>query len=221
MTLRAGHALADNASPVLEGAVDGLRAAGLDIRVDPDAATTDCDLLLACGLLTIELIERTGSRRIVAAPRFPGEAAPTYRSVVIARSPVAVEDVGGAALAINEYGSWSGWHGFAAWLAGRGIHPTGPHVLTGSHHASVDAVRRGDAEVAAIDATVWRDLVDRTGLEVIATTGDWPAPPFSVAGTLPARVAGEIAEALFAVDGIEPAADDDYRFMLENRRSLS
>lgn len=217
MTLRATHALADNATPVLERAVDGLRAAGIEIVHDPTVTPDDADLLLACGLLTVVRIESGADREIVAAPRFPGERAAVYRSVVVARDAIDLAAAAAAPLAVNEYDSWSGWHGYVAWLRSVGFAPTGSHVVTGSHARSADAVRRGDARVAALDATVWRDLIDPTGLRVVATTDDWPAPPFSLSTALPATTRAAIREGLRDRDDIDPARDADYRFMLDAR----
>lgn len=226
MTLRAAHRLAANATPVLDRAVAALRTAGIDItaaidiEVDP-AGDGDADLLLACGLLSIEMIDGGAAREIVAAPRFPGERAAVYRSVLVARDPIGLREAAAAPLAVNERGSWSGWHGVVSWLAASGLAVTGPRIETGSHLASVDAIRRGAAAVAAIDATVWRDLVDPDGLRVIATTDDWPAPPFSIATGLDPASADAIRTALVAQPDIEAARDDDYRFMLAARRPFT
>jgi ABC-type phosphate/phosphonate transport system substrate-binding protein len=79
-----------------------------------------------------------------------------YRSVVVcraddARAPDGVAGFDGAPVAVNDAGSLSGWVSLGVALADAGIRP-GPVTFTGAHAASVDAVRRGAADLASIDA---------------------------------------------------------------------
>ena len=75
--------------------------------------------------------------------------------------------------AINNIGSRSGHLALAQWLAAR-RHDVAEVIVTGSHAASLEALRRGDADIAAIDAFSWR-VVDTRGVE---TLGRRPRPPF-------------------------------------------
>ena len=214
MTLRAAKALADNANPILERLVAGLTDDGVDITIDGLGDPADADLLFACGLLTMELIRAGRGRTIVAAPRFPGEAAPTYRSVIVAREPMTLASATDRTLAVNDFGSWSGRRGYEAFLREAGLTVNRAHVVTGGHIASAEAVRSGAADVAAIDATVWRDLVDHDGLVEIATTGDWPTPPLSLSTRIGPDAIADITAILHRQPGVEPVDESTYRFML-------
>lgn len=78
--------------------------------------------------------------------------------------------------AINNIGSRSGHLALAQWLAAR-RHDVAEVIVTGSHAASLEALRRGDADIAAIDAFSWR-VVDTRGVETLGRTDAASAPPF-------------------------------------------
>ncbi|MDW3220271.1 MAG: PhnD/SsuA/transferrin family substrate-binding protein [Acidimicrobiales bacterium] len=190
------------------------------IELEPTAATTP-DVVFACGLLTRERIAAGEPVVVVAAPVFPGETTAVYRSVVVSRTdgPADLASAQEGTLAVNEYGSWSGWHGYVDDLAGHGLPVPHRRVVTGGHRASVGAVRHGDAAVAAIDSSLWRWLPgdERDGLRVIHETVDWPAPPLSVrAGTDDA-----VVDSLVSAPATRPATRADYDFMLAARTPLS
>lgn len=188
----------------------------------------EVDLVWACGLLTAELIAAGHELEVVAAPIFPGEHVPVYRSVVIARddAPYAMLSDGlTGRLAVNEHASWSGWHGFAAYLdsLGLGDHffssvAGRPPVVSGSHEASIDAVLAGHADLAAIDSSLWDALAAEGrvgGLKALVSTTDWPAPPFSVRATLSGTARRQVVSVLLENPAIAPAKIDDYEFMRE------
>ncbi len=232
MTLRATTYLGDNTIPILAELVEGLLGAGVDIEFDTSLEpgerdeiirAGEADLVWACGLLTVDLIEAGVDLDIVAAPMFQGESGATYRSVIVVRAddPARkVSDTFGRRVAINEHESWSGYHGFGRWLAGQGStieeYPT--EVLTGSHRNSALAIAEGVADVAAIDHTVWDHLV-RTEpaverLRLLTTTSDWPAPPFSVRRGDPDGLAGVLPGLRpSGLDRIVSAATGDYHSM--------
>lgn len=194
---------------------------GSDISVHPDEAR-DQAIVLACGLLTMNMISTGAHRKIVAAPTF-GHGG-TYHSVVIARPGHYGEGI----FAVNEFDSWSGWHGYLRYLAdtdrvGKAQtlardHSRLQHItVTGSHSASVDAVTSGRADYAAIDSTVWQWLckIDPTlqvSLQIVERTNDWPAPPISVSLSSPGSL--EMADALANCDSVVPVTAYDYGFML-------
>lgn len=204
-------------------------------RSSPDAAreggAASADLVWACGLLTGDLIDAGRlDAEIVAAPVFVGQTEPVYHSVIVCRQNFgagSLADAAGGRLAINERESWSGHHGLVAHLRGIGtsIDTFSEIVHTGSHRNSVAAIRAGDADVAAIDNTVWDHLVATTdhtvGLTVIEHTADWPAPPFSLRRDLETETRNKLRNALVSVapgdiDGlfaIVPASRNDYRSM--------
>lgn len=199
------------------------------VEVDPPAGVADAltdngvDLLWACGLLTAELVAAGVALDVVAAPVFSGETAAVYRSVIVTRR-------GGATpvrrLAVNEFGSWSGYRALvhdAAVRADDRWHPDRMDevVVTGAHVASAAAVADGRADVAAIDHSVWNwltandpDAVEH--LDVVDQTVDYPAPPLSVGPNVRAEDRGRMIDALLVFQGppsLVRASIDDYRFM--------
>lgn len=232
MKLRATSCLGDNTVPILSELVAQLNDAGVDIDFDAsqepgerEAAFRrgDVDVVWACGLLTAAVADGLDVE-VIAAPVFDGEPGPVYRSVIVVPAgsdAMTVSDTFEGRLALNEYGSWSGYRGFERWLADQSLSIDGyrTHVPTGSHRNSARALNEGVADVAAIDQTVWRHLVATepwvSGLRVLTVTSDWPAPPFSVRSTL----AAELAPVLLGLKPtglarIEPADLDTYRPML-------
>lgn len=228
MDLTAATYLGANTVPVLDDIVAQLRSVGFDIGApdwgrDSVVAADEApavDLVWMCGsLASVMLADGRLDHDIVAAPVFPGETEPVYRSVFVAREdgPRSIEDALAGTIGINEPESWSGNHGLRrhfgtqSWFVAE--------TSTGSHLASLDAVCERRCDVAGIDSSIWNALVADgdgavDGLRVVATTGDWPAPPFLVRRGAPAT----LASALVAVRpeglvGIEPASAADYAFM--------
>jgi len=226
-----------NTVPIVRRLGDELTAElGIDLAgelapswADFMAAIDDGTLQVAwlCGLATTELIDSGRfDAEIVAAPVFPGETGPVYRSVVVARreaGATSLEDLAGSRLAINSTGSWSGYHALRLHLAEAGRFDAffGSVVETGGHGASIDRVVAGEADCAAIDCSVWDDGVAvgdaRMGeLTVVTRTRDHPAPPFSVSRALDPDVRRAIAAGLVrsaraaGLEAIAPACDADY-----------
>lgn len=181
------------------------------------------DLLWACGLLTAELVAGGAALDVVAAPVFAGESGPVYRSLIVARAGDGV----GRRLAVNEFGSWSGYRALfhdATVRGGNRWHPEQMDeiVVTGGHVASVAAVVDGRADVAAIDHSIWNWLAETDpdtldGLFVVDRTVDCPAPPISLGRGVRGHDRSRLVDALFDFDGppsLVPASIDDYRFML-------
>jgi phosphonate transport system substrate-binding protein len=178
-----------------------------------------------CGLATTELIDSGRfDAEIVAAPVFPGESRPVYRSVVVARREAGastLDELAGTRLAINGKGSWSGYHALRAHLAEAGRFEAffGSVTEAGSHDASIDRLLAGEADCAAIDSSVWDDRCARDPstreLSVVARTRDHPVPPFSVSRALDADLRRAITAALVGsapvgLHAIVPAAGADY-----------
>ena len=219
LTHRGSCLLAENAAEFLLGLQAGLRAHGIDLVVGPEGDATQ--VLFACGLLTREWIAAGRPFDVVAAPVFPGETGAVYRSVVITRDdgPADLAAAQEGTLAVNEYGSWSGWHGYVDDLRHHGFAVPHRRVVTGGHLASVAAVRDGRAHVAAIDSSLWRWLApdDRPRLRVVHETADWPAPPFSVRRGSDVR----FTDALLAAPDLVAATTADYDDLLERRTPVS
>ena len=210
---------------------------GIEVVVDPGAGrSTDAarrrapslDLVWMCGYLTASLIS-TGrmSHEIVATPVFGGYGEPVYHSVVITRAdgPPSLRAALDTRLAVNEFESWSGFHGLKAHVE-RSFPGTwfADEMVTGSHRASIQAVADQACDVAAIDVTIWEHVAATepeaaVSLRVVDRTADWPAPPFSLAAHLELEWRDIIIAALLAIgptdipslDGIAPANSDLYR----------
>ena len=210
-----------------------------ELRTSGDADGWRHDLVWACGLLSMRVLERGGTdAEIVAAPVFAGQDGARYHSLVVTRSDGDVDAgarVARGRVAINEFASWSGCHALLAHLDARDLPARFAAVTrTGSHRASLETLARGEADVAAIDHTVW-DHLSRTepaltdALRVVERTRDWPAPPFLLSRALPGAVRERLTHALVAIgendveglDGIEPASADAYRTLLATANAQS
>ncbi len=193
MTLRFETYLGSNAVRIMAAMAAELRTRGVEVAFDEstdDAVRLDriCagafDVAWVCGLLTNELIAGGLDAQIVAAPVFHGSRLPVYHSVIVAGAHVGATrlgELGGGRVARNELGSWSGWHAFRQHLIERDLSDrTWEPIDSGSHLASLQLVRDGAADLAAVDSTVWSSLGSAVdGVRVIDRTRDWPAPPFS------------------------------------------
>ncbi len=244
MGLTAVTLLGENTVPILAGLCSWLtEATGVDIAADRRLPGTsaeaaeragDADLIWGCGFLVCQLVDSGRlDAEIVAAPVFAGETGPVYHSVIVTADP-AIEglcDASGGVVAINEMVSWSGHLALVDHLAaiGSNLSMFERVVTTGSHAASVEAVARGDADVAAIDHTVWAQLARQlragTGLRVIDRTKEWPAPPFALHRRRPTDERRTMAAAMVAIPpklivdlaGVVPASRADYEVMLHRR----
>jgi len=79
-------------------------------------------------------------------------------------------------IAINGESSWSGHLALRDWFDRNDIAP-GETVVSGSHACSIELVRNGRANLAAIDAFSWQFL-DQAGVDAIDRTAMAPSPPF-------------------------------------------
>ena len=111
-------------------------------------------------------------------------------------------------------------------------------VVTGSHEASLAAVREGRADMACIDAVTWgileRDVPSAvSGLSVLDRTPSAPAPPYVVRkGGCGAEVARRITMAMqdpetenarhaLLLQGVVPVTMDDYAPVLMEYRTVA
>lgn len=201
-----------------------MNAGAVNVGSDADAhGNLGVDLLWACGLLTVQMVAAGADLDVVAAPVFTGESDAVYRSAIVARST----DPGpGRRLAINEYGSWSGYRALfhdAAVRAEDRWHPDHMEaiVVTGAHVESVAAVADGRADIAAIDSSVWNwligtDPVAVDGLRVVDRTVECPAPPLSLVSPTSLPDADRLIDDLVGFAGVPPlvpASVESYEFM--------
>ena len=219
---RSGLSLASCMSPNMVGAAEALAAwlsqhGPLPVTFDNAGRWQDrqdrfergqLDMLWICGLPYIRWADTPGSSVVpLAAPvmrpsRYRGK--PVYYSEVLvpAASPQRTfDDLRGACWGYNEPGSHSGFGVVVAHLAqsGRDWGFFGRVVETGSHLATLDRLRRGTIEAAAVDSTVWeraksQDPTLAAALRTIETLGPSPAPPIVIRRQL----AGEVGAALRA-----------------------
>ena len=141
----------------------------LDRDTPPDAQWRSGDLVVAqaCGL---DLFLADAPIEPVLVPVFDLDCAEGcyYSYLVGARSGVA---------AVNALSSRSGWSALLTVCQPSAV------LVTGSHVASLAAVRDGSADLACIDAVTWHILERDTpscvaGVPVLERSGPAPAPPF-------------------------------------------
>lgn len=185
----------------LDGAPDELTWNG-----DLGAQWRDSDLVLGqtCGWpLVTELRDAV---TVVGAFSYDIDGAggtPVYRSVLIAADDRPLDSLAGTVAAVNGRDSLSGWVSLGVALADAG----GPApffdrlIETGSHRASVEAVRTGAAAVASIDAVSWALLQKRVpastrGLVVVGHGPEVPTLPLITSARNPDRLRAALAAAV-------------------------
>ncbi len=136
-----------------------------DLWQDPDLTVTQ-----ACGL---DLFLSKAPIEPVAAPVFDLDCEPgMYFSYIVG-------DINGRVAAVNSLSSRSGWSALLSICTPQKV------VVTGSHQASLEALKKGIADVAAIDAVTW-SIIKRdspatvAGLEVVERSSEAPSPPYVV-----------------------------------------
>ena len=136
-------------------------------------------------------------------PRANGR--PVYFADVVVRADSPIErfdQLRGRRWAYNDRNSKSGWFSMLE-RAGGDTRFFAELVHAGSHLQSLDAVRRGAVDAAAIDSNVLASQ-PRGGLRVIESWGPFPIQPVIVRNGIDDAVKSRIAEALLAIDGLEP-----------------
>jgi ABC-type phosphate/phosphonate transport system substrate-binding protein len=203
---------------------------------------TDSKLLLAqtCGYPLVTSL--AGRVTLVATPRYSAEGCDgiLYRSAIVVRGhdrAAVLADLRGRRCAMNGSDSNSGMNVLRAAIApltrgaGRFF---GGVITTGGHVASVRAVARGEADVAAIDCITWAHLralraSDTRGLRVLAWTDATPGLPLITscrwdAATLDALrdALADVASASLLLSGVEFVPLSAYEAILGlERRALA
>ena len=196
----------------------------LDRGTPPDAQWRSPDLVVsqACGL---DLFLADAPIEPVLAPVFDLDcpAGSYYSYLVGARSGVA---------AVNALSSRSGLSALLTLCRPSAL------LVTGSHVASLAAVRDGSADLACIDAVTWhiveRDTPARVaGLPVLERSGPAPAPPFVVRKAGPRdRVVRRVTAAMRApgtrparrallLRDVVPVTADDYAPVFAEYRAIA
>ena len=193
-----------------------LRGAGIDAPpeltrgADPHQIWRDPRLIFGqtCGYPYVTGLSRLTA--IVATPRyaFDGCEGAFHRSFVVARKHDArreLADFAGARAALNGRDSNSGMNLFRAMIAPLAQKKPffSQMLVTGSHMASLVALREGAADLAAIDCVTYGllrqgrpELTEAT--EIIARTPLTPALPFIMSAELAKLHLGVVREAFFA-----------------------
>jgi ABC-type phosphate/phosphonate transport system substrate-binding protein len=131
--------------------------------------------------------EFNGLLSYVATPHYLAEgcAGPRYCSFILAREHLALQDLRAAKPAVNSMDSMSGMLALKVVFApfAKAGEFFAPALVTGSHRASMQAVREGRADVCAIDAVCVglarkHYTADLEGLVEIARSPQVPSLPF-------------------------------------------
>lgn len=135
----------------------------------------DVDLVYLCGLPASRLLDRYEpiAAPVLGGPRYREKA--WYFVDVVGREGESADK----RWAFNEETSFSGWLAVQHQFRVDGRSPTEVEwIRTGSHLASLEAVRSGAADRAGIDSMII-DLEPEllAGLSVVSTWGPWPSPP--------------------------------------------
>ncbi|WP_454723694.1 MULTISPECIES: phosphate/phosphite/phosphonate ABC transporter substrate-binding protein [Cupriavidus] len=190
------------------------------------------DLLLSqtCGYPLVQGLQR--HVRVIGTPLFdaPGCAGERYRSAIVARAdgPDRLADCRGLRVAYNDEASHSGMNALRHAVAplARGGRFFAAALCTGSHLASLDAVARGEADVAAIDCVTLAFARDHlparlAGLRQIAGTASVPGLPLVCSRHASPAQSARVGEALARVIEAEPALARRLRLRGIARTSLA
>ena len=209
----------------------GLGMAGvpeaLERPADHRAAWRPRGLLLSqsCGYPAAGTLR--GELRIVATPHYaaPGCAGLRYSSLVVVRASsraTVLDALRGTVCAFNARDSQSGYNAFRAAVAplAKGRSFFAATVETGSHAASIEAVRDGRADVCAVDCVTWALLarhrpVSLSGLAVLARTEPTPGLPFVTGGGCPDATVDRIRCALASAFTRADLADTRHALLIE------
>jgi ABC-type phosphate/phosphonate transport system substrate-binding protein len=145
-------------------------------------------------------LAREGRVQLLAAPISSdprAEGRPVYFSDVVVREGVEQLDLSTARWALNDPASLSGFRCVVDAIGGM----PAKVVISGSHLASLDLIRRGEADAAAIDSNVLR-MQPRDGLRVISAFGPHPIQPVVARKDLDPVLAERIRDALLAMKSL-------------------
>lgn len=154
---------------------------------------------------------------LLGVPRYGDETGCSelgYRSYVIVREDLricALADLRGAVCAVNGFNSYSGTGSLRALVAplSRDGRFFGTVKVSGAHVRSVEMVRAGEADVAAIDCVTYT-LLGRyrpsclSGIRILAPTDPVPAPPYVTSRDYPPETVARMQNALTSVLNCTP-----------------
>jgi ABC-type phosphate/phosphonate transport system substrate-binding protein len=207
----------------------GKGPAALDRDTDPHVQWLAPDLIVSQTCSLPYRTELKGKVRLVGTPDYGVKGCPPgyYNSCIVVRREDPRRELRqyqGARLARNDIRSQSGWAALEQELAERGYgFSFENNVLdTGGHAASAQAVARGEADLAAIDAVTWALLCrdDRAltqELRLLETTKPTPGLPLITSMTEDPSVIFKAVAA--AIADLTPA--DREVLMLKGLKSIA
>jgi len=149
---------------------------------------------------------------LLGVPRYADETGCSelgYRSYVIVREDsriAALADLRDAVCAVNGFNSYSGTGSLRALVAplSRNGRFFGKIKVSGAHVRSVEMVRAGEADVAAIDCVTYTLLgryrpLHLAGTRILAPTDPVPAPPYVTSRDYPPEIVARMQNALTSV----------------------
>lgn len=196
-----------------------------------------------CGLLYTLQQDRQARYQVLAKPIFTGHSQPLYFSYLIVKRSSGIQsldDLTAKRLVINDPDSYSGNHALWAHWAKLANPPQFASVIeSGSHSNSLRMVASGEADVAAIDCTVFDYWLTAgkpemqtvlSQLVAIAEINPAPTPPLVMHDSVDAEITQTIRQALLkltsthipaqlkaaGLNGLAPATDQDYDFMRQS-----
>ncbi len=145
----------------------------------------------------------------IAVPIMKGDiyqGEPVYYSYLVVPSdhPAAsISDLAGAKVAFNEPGSQSGYFSLLWGLEqiGQTADFFGEWVESGAHRNSLQLLKAGEIDAAAIDTTLWdyeiyQDPTIFDYLKIIGNLGPFPAPPLAAHVSLPEHIQADLTDIL-------------------------
>lgn len=158
----------------------------------------EADLGALCGPTLGWLLARTPPAVTLLAAPVPKDSHAAGRPVYFADLVVrrdstvrSVEDLRASRLAYNDRRSQSGWFSVLGRVGD--VEFFSSCERTGSHAHSIEAVRRGEADVAAIDSTA---TLDRKGLRTVERLGPFAIQPIVARAGLAPGIVDEVARTL-------------------------
>lgn len=242
--------LGENTYPICSVLADYLtEQTGIPVKFDQTTPWLEASQKLAageiqmgwiCGLLYTLQQDQQARYQVLAKPIFAGYDKPEYFSYLVVRRDSGIEsltDLANKHLVINDPDSYSGKHALWAHWAKLPKAPRFSTVLeSGSHSNSMRMLAAGQADVAAIDCTVFDYWLQTqkpemqavlSQLKTIEQINPAPTPPLVMHNSVNSETTETIRQALLALQhsewlarlqaaglqGLVAAQDRDYDFM--------
>lgn len=245
--------LAENTYPICSVLADYLSAqTGIQVSFDQTTPWLEASKQLAngqiqmgwiCGLLYTLQQDRQARYQVLAKPIFAGHHEPLYFSYLVAHQDSGIQaltDLANKRLVINDPDSYSGHHAvWAHWAKLTNPPQFASMSISGSHSNSLRMLAVGEADVAAIDCTVFDYWLQSSKPEMqamlkqlrsIARINPAPTPPLVMHNSVDVETTELIQQALLALNqsqwlavfkesglhGLVNASDQDYDVMRES-----